>query len=38
MICVVFLGRVLEKEYDEWVVRSDVEERCGERREVGEVE
>lgn len=34
MKCVVFLGRVLEKEYDEWVVRSDVEERWGERREV----
>ncbi len=30
MICVVFLGRVLEKEYDEWVVMSDVEERWGE--------
>jgi hypothetical protein len=25
MICVVFLGRVLEKEYDEWVVRSEEE-------------
>lgn len=36
MLC--FLGRVLEKEYDEWVVRSDVEERWGEGRDVGEVE